>query len=132
MQIKSSSFLLALALAGCAMQPATLASVPLPEVKSAGGDCGIPEEVWTELRGGYCDLPKDVRDFVARRDICQHFLGEEPYDAERRRYLEEAIRENCSGTEKRYQSLRKRYERDMETKVWLERYIAAFGEPVEP
>lgn len=43
------------------------------------------------------DLPPDVESFLARRSACEHFIGEEPYDEERRRFLALRIRQACSG-----------------------------------
>lgn len=36
--------------------------------------------------------PKAVRKFIARRTECNHWGGEEPYDADRRREIERAVR----------------------------------------
>lgn len=54
-------------------------------------------------------LPKDVAAFIGRREDCEHFLGEEPYDEERRVYLEKTIKETCSGSNRQLQSLRQKY-----------------------
>lgn len=43
------------------------------------------------------EIPADVTAALERRRACEHFLGEEPYDAERRRFLELRIRQTCSG-----------------------------------
>jgi len=37
--------------------------------------------------------PPAVRDFIARRANCNHWGGEEPYDAGRRREIERAVRD---------------------------------------
>lgn len=42
-------------------------------------------------------VPGEVVSFVERRDLCEHSRGEEPYDEERRRFVEERLRESCSG-----------------------------------
>jgi ABC-type amino acid transport substrate-binding protein len=39
-------------------------------------------------------LPADIRQFIARREACNHWAGEEGYDATRRRQIERALREN--------------------------------------
>lgn len=54
-------------------------------------------------------LPRDVSDFISRRDDCEHFIGEEPYDAERRAYLEKVIRETCTGSNQVLDALRRKY-----------------------
>lgn len=51
-------------------------------------------------------LPPDVAEFVERRDLCDHFRGEEPYDAERKAFLEKTIVELCTGTDQQLASLK--------------------------
>lgn len=57
-------------------------------------------------------LPKDVAAFIGRRDDCEHFLGEEPYDAERRDYLAKTVRELCTGSNEELAALRSKYRND--------------------
>jgi hypothetical protein len=54
-------------------------------------------------------LPPDVARFVERRDLCDHFRGEEPYDAERREFLEKRMRQHCTGTDAQLAALKKKY-----------------------
>ncbi len=54
-------------------------------------------------------LPVDVAKFKERRDLCDHFRGEEPYDAERRKFLEENLNKYCIGTDRELVSLRTKY-----------------------
>ena len=54
-------------------------------------------------------FPSEVTAFMVARDGCDHFRGEEPYDAERRAYIAENIAELCHGTDARLASLRRRY-----------------------
>jgi hypothetical protein len=54
-------------------------------------------------------FPDEVTAFMVDRDGCDHFRGEEPYDEERRAYLDQSIYELCTGTDARLASLRKRY-----------------------
>jgi cytochrome c556 len=54
-------------------------------------------------------LPADVRAFVAKRDTCDHFRGEEPYDAARRAEIAKALATNCKGTDAQLAHLRKKY-----------------------
>ncbi len=54
-------------------------------------------------------LPVDVTKFKQRRDLCDHLRGEEPYDAERRKFLEENMNKNCAGTDKELESLKLKY-----------------------
>lgn len=54
-------------------------------------------------------LPPDVARFIERRDLCDHFRGEEPYDAERREFLEKRMRQYCTGTDAQLAALKKKY-----------------------
>jgi hypothetical protein len=46
----------------------------------------------TAGRNAASGLPADVLKFEERRNLCDHFRGEEPYDKERRKFLEENLR----------------------------------------
>jgi hypothetical protein len=54
-------------------------------------------------------VPDDVAQFVDRRQTCDHFRGEEPYNAERRAELEEATEKYCRGTDRELACLRSKY-----------------------
>jgi hypothetical protein len=55
-------------------------------------------------------LPADVARFLERREGCDHWAGEEPYDADRRREIEAAIRKlRCTSMERDAAGLGKRY-----------------------
>lgn len=58
---------------------------------------------------GKAALPTDVTRFKERRDLCDHFRGEEPYDEERRIFLEENLKKYCTGTDEDLAALRKKY-----------------------
>lgn len=54
--------------------------------------------------------PRDVARFLDRRMNCDHWTGEEPYDADRRREIEAAIRDlRCVTIERDEGRIRKRY-----------------------
>lgn len=77
-------------------------------------------------------FPAEVTAFMVDRDGCDHFRGEEPFDAERRAYLEESIRELCSGTDARLARLRQRYASDPDVMAALAQYedrIEALARP---
>lgn len=63
-------------------------------------------------------LPREVRDFIERREGCDHFRGEpvpEPEDdpeGERRRQIETALEKLCTGTDAELTRLRARYRND--------------------
>ena len=69
----------------------------------------------------------DVAEFNERRDLCEHFLGEEPYDEERRKFLEEKLKKYCTGTDKVLSSLRTKY-RNNKTVL---KALADYGENIE-
>ncbi|MDI1295285.1 MAG: hypothetical protein PSY12_05285 [bacterium] len=67
-------------------------------------------------------FPQEVTSFMVDRDGCDHFRGEEPYDAERRAYLEESIAELCTGTDAKLATLRRRYDSEPEVIAALSGY----------
>ena len=54
-------------------------------------------------------FPPDVAGFIERRDGCDHFRGEEPYDEERRLFLLQNMKELCTGTDRHLAGLKKKY-----------------------
>jgi hypothetical protein len=46
---------------------------------------------------------------MERRESCDHFRGEEPYDAERKAFLNAQVEVNCKGTDKNLSELKKKY-----------------------
>ncbi len=54
-------------------------------------------------------LPRDVRAFVARHEACEHFLGEEPYDAARARELARNVKSLCTGSDAKLARLKRKY-----------------------
>ena len=54
-------------------------------------------------------LPDDVAEFVARRQTCDHFRGEEPYSPERRAQIEAAADQYCRGSDRDLAALRSKY-----------------------
>ena len=57
-------------------------------------------------------LPADAAHFVEQRDSCDHFRGEEAYDAERGKFLEEQLRKLCTGTDKKLKALKAKYRKN--------------------
>ena len=41
-------------------------------------------------------LPADMQAHAEHAELCEHFAGEEPYDADRRKQIEDAIEANCT------------------------------------
>lgn len=84
----------------------------LEQARAAAG-CAVSNDVYgiEDIRI-YCQVPGDVQAFLARENTCQHFAGEEPYDDERRRELEEASATYCEGREKIFSDLVTRHRGD--------------------
>ena len=59
---------------------------------------------------------------MVARDGCDHFRSEEPYDAERRAFIQENIVELCHGTDARLAMLRRRYADDPSVMAALKSY----------
>ena len=103
-------------------EPATeqpLGDEDLDKVRAAAG-CPVPGDVYDvdDVRI-YCAMPADVQAFLARENTCQHFAGEEPYDDERRRELEEASAKYCEGREKNFTDLVARHRGDCAVRAAL-------------
>jgi hypothetical protein len=47
--------------------------------------------------------------FTTRRDLCDHFRGEEPYDVARAREIAAKVKRYCTGTDRELRRLRKKY-----------------------
>lgn len=57
--------------------------------------------------GETAQLPADVAGFVERREGCDHFRGEAAYDEERGKFLLQAMKETCTGTDDELARLRR-------------------------
>jgi hypothetical protein len=55
------------------------------------------------------DLPADVAAFVEDRQQCDHFRGEDPYDAERRAEIDAMLDRYCVGSDNRLAELKAKY-----------------------
>ncbi|KTC35784.1 MAG: SH3 domain-containing protein [Pseudomonas sp.] len=75
---------------------------------------GWVEEQRLKLGGHYgsAQLPADATALLQRYEECQHFAGEEPYDAERRAELEKAVKDTCTGLDRQLAKLRQQYKDD--------------------
>ena len=67
-------------------------------------------------------LARDVEKFKERRDLCDHVRGEDPYDEERGKFLEENLTKYCTGTDKELTSLKVKYKNDKTVMKVLETY----------
>jgi hypothetical protein len=67
-------------------------------------------------------FPREVTAFMVDRDSCDHFRGEQPYDAERRAYIADNVAELCTGTDAKLAMLRRRYAADPAVTAALKGY----------
>lgn len=66
-------------------------------------------------------LPPDVRRYVARREGCDHWRGEDSPDPVRSRQIEDGKRQECTGSDRELDRLRRKYRRSP-------RVVAALGD----
>lgn len=76
----------------------------------------------SDVAASAAPFPREVTEFMVARDSCDHFRGEEPYDAERRAYIAENIAELCRGTDIKLALLRQRYASDPSVMAALRSY----------
>ena len=102
----------------------------------AAADCTPPEGPVD--RPDYCRYPLDIRDFIDTRDACDHWRGEpwatdeeihnesDPLNREiaiaRKKQILEAIKESCTGTDKRLAALKTAYANDPKILQLLDEY----------
>lgn len=55
------------------------------------------------------DLPSDVADFIAERQQCDHFRGEDASDPARHAEITAALERYCRGTDARLAALKAKY-----------------------
>lgn len=54
-------------------------------------------------------LPAEVTKLVERWEMCWHWAGEEPYDADRRQQIADGVAKSCPGNEEERDRLRAKY-----------------------
>jgi hypothetical protein len=54
-------------------------------------------------------LPKDVATFMERREACDHWRGEEGFDAARRAEIQRGMCQSCIGTDAQLAHLKHKY-----------------------
>jgi hypothetical protein len=54
-------------------------------------------------------LPEDVAIFIEKREGCDHFRGEEAYDDERGRFINDNLERLCTGSDARLAALKAKY-----------------------
>jgi hypothetical protein len=68
------------------------------------------------------EMPKDVSDFIEKREICDHFRGEEAYDEARGEFINNALKKNCTGTDADLKQLRNRHKDNQNVSNMLKKY----------
>ena len=66
--------------------------------------------------------PSDLARFIERRNGCDHFRGEEPYDKERLAFLNQKMKELCPGTDKALAALKEKYRKNKKAIAVLNEY----------
>jgi len=69
------------------------------------------------------NLPRDVQCFVENAAMCEHFAGEEPYDAERGKEIVKAVTKYCTAAQGKLKILETKHEDQSIKKYW--RYAKA-------
>ncbi len=65
--------------------------------------------------------PKDIGNYISRRDDCEHFAGEDAYDKERAQYLDQMFAElQCNTLGADEKKLRKKYQGKPAMLKWLD------------
>ena len=68
------------------------------------------------------ELPREVAEFVARRDRCDHFRGEDAENPARIREIQRGLRTNCEGTDAALARLKQRFAGHAAARAVLDRY----------
>ena len=106
----------ATSLAGCT-RPDAAAVAPGEVAAAASGASPAASPV-----AAGASLPAEIVAFRARRDACDHFRGEEPYDAQRAAFLATELTRNCTGTDRALADLRGRYAGNAQAMAALKDY----------
>lgn len=72
-------------------------------------------------------LPEDVRFFMDKRERCDHFRGEDTYDENRAKEIQNQLTLFCRGTDVRLAGLKRRYQGRPD----IMRALAAYDEKIE-
>lgn len=73
-------------------------------------------------------LPDEVTQFIEKRDLCDHFRGEYPYDDERRKFLYRNMVELCTGTDIKLANLKKKYHSNSD----VMKLLSIYEDSIEP
>lgn len=105
-------------LGGCGKNDASAASLSNVGSTASSDTAAIASSAVTSD----AELPGPVVAFRAKRDACDHFRGEEPYDAKRAAFLASEMVRQCKGTDQALADLRKRYAHNARVMTVLKNY----------
>lgn len=117
--------LLASALGGCgkpAAAPASASGPAEPAPAAASTPLVEPAASAASVVAADSGLPDDVVSFRTQREACDHFRGEDPFDAKRAEFLAKAVAKACTGTDKALAALRQRHASDARALAALKDY----------
>lgn len=86
----------ALSLAACNGPGTEPADAPAPATAPATPSTAVSEPGAASAASA---LPADMQAHAGHAELCEHFAGEEPYDAARRKQLEDGMKANCGPLE---------------------------------
>jgi hypothetical protein len=72
-------------------------------------------------------LPSDVQAFIEKREECDHWRGEEPYDEARREEINAGTNKTCTGTDAALAAMKRKYE----SNVAVTKRLADFDSVIE-
>lgn len=102
-----------------------LAASLLAGSAAAQGSAGKNDQAAETLRaqnGKGSKLPKDVQEFISRRDQCDHFRNEPAEDEQRQAEVAEAADKFCTGTDKDLARLKRTHAADKAVQDALSAY----------
>ncbi len=96
---------------------------PLAACQKPDASASAQESRRAELLPNPAESKADALEFFQTRfEMCEHFSGEEPYDAERRAFLEQAVAEHCPGLDRELAELKERFRDDAKILKTLKNY----------
>jgi len=110
----------ALSLAACNKPAAPADAAPADAPPPASAPADAPAAAATAPAGPA--LPADMQAQAEHAEMCEHFAGEEPYDAARRKELEDAMKENCGPLEDAMPALKAAHGSDPALKPTLDHW----------
>lgn len=133
MRIELGVLLALCALGNCVAQDRITRDDPRPQGRLSLRELSLCEP--PEGRPDWCTWPHEVRDFVNRRDDCDHWRGEPWPDEdtaaigvdrqariERSKEISDGLRDTCTGTDRRLRELKRVYAFDKEISRALSEY----------